>query len=119
MLWIGWILGIVPSLLLLFSGTMKLLKPEDVLKGFEHLGYPEDLALPLGIVEVGCTLIYLCPRTAILGAVLLTGYLGGAVATHARLLEPQFIAPFVLGVLLWLGLFLRDARVRALLPFRR
>ena len=73
----------------------------------------------LGIVEVGCTLVYLIPRTAVLGAILLTGYLGGAVATHARLLEVQFLAPMVLGVLVWGGLYLRDARVRALIPFRK
>src|SRR5260370_3337311 len=119
MLWTGWILSVLPSLLLLFSGTMKVAKPEDVVKAIEHLGYPERLAFVLGIVEVGCTLLYLMPRTAVLGAILLTGYLGGAVATHVRLLEVQFFVPVVLGVLVWGGLFLRDARVRALIPFRR
>lgn len=119
MLWTGWILSVLPSLLLLFSGTMKLLKSEDVVKGFEHLGYPGQLALTLGIVEVSCTLVYLLPPTAVLGAILLTGYLGGAIATHARLLEAQFVAPLVLGVLVWGGLFLRDARVRSLMPVRR
>jgi DoxX-like family len=119
MLWIGWTLSILPSLMLLFSGTMKLLKAEAVVTGFGELGYPERLILPLGIVEVVCTLVYLFPRTAVLGAILVTGYLGGAVATHARLLQPQFLAPFVLGVLAWGGLYLRDARVRALVPFRR
>src|ERR1700694_3819942 len=87
MFWTGWILSILPSLLLLFSGTMKLVKSPDVVEGFEHLGYPEHLALVLGIVEVGCTLVYLIPRTAVLGAILLTGYLGGAIATHVRVLE--------------------------------
>jgi hypothetical protein len=119
MLWTGWILGILPSLLLLLSGTMKLTKSEGVMQMFEHLGYPEQLVLVLGVVEVGCTLVYLIPRTAVLGAILLTGYLGGAVATHARLLEVQFLVPLVLGVLVWGGLFLRDARVRALIPLRR
>ena len=119
MFWTGWILSILPSLMLLFSGTMKLLKGEAVVTGFGELGYPEQLILPLGIVEVGCTLVYLFPRTAGLGAILLTGYLGGAVATHARLLQPVFVAPVVLGVLIWGGLYLRDARVRALVPFRR
>jgi len=98
---------------------MKLLKPEDVLKGFEHLGYPEQLAVPLGVVEIGCTLIYLIPRTAVLGAILLTGYLGGAVATHARLMEPQFAAPTILGMLVWGGLFLRDPRIREVILNRR
>jgi hypothetical protein len=104
--------------MLLFSGSMKLVKSEDVVKGFEHLGYPEHLALTLGIVEIGCTLVYLAPRTAVLGAILLTGYLGGAVATHARVLEMQFLGPLVLGVLIWGGLFLRDPRVQALIPIR-
>ena len=118
MIWIGWLLSVLPSLMLLFSGSMKLVKPDDLVKGFEHLGYPEHLALTLGIVEIGCTLVYLIPRTAVLGAILLTGYLGGAIATHIRLLEMQFLAPLVLGVLIWGGLFLRDPRVRALIPIR-
>ncbi len=113
--WTGWILSILPSPLLFFSAAIKLLKPEDVLKGFEHLGYPEQLAVPLGVVEIACTLIYLIPRTAVLGAILLTGYLGGAVATHARLMEAQFAAPIILGMLVWGGLFLREPRVRALI----
>src|SRR5437870_3026531 len=117
-IWIGWLLSALPSLMLLFSGSMKLVKPDDLVKGFEHLGYPEHLALTLGIVEIGCTLVYLIPRTAVLGAILLTGYLGGAIATHIRLLEMQFLAPLVLGVLIWGGLFLRDPRVRALIPIR-
>ena len=119
MIWIGWLLSVLPSLMLLFSGSMKLVKPDDLVKGFEHLGYPEHLALTLGIVEIGCTLVYLIPRTAVLGAILLTGYLGGAIATHVRLLEMQFLAPLVLGVLIWGGLFLRDPQVRALIPVRK
>jgi hypothetical protein len=117
-LWSGWVLSVLPSLLLLFSGAMKLLKPEGVVKGFEQMGIPEQLTLVLGILEIGCTLVYLIPRTAVLGAMLLTGYLGGAVATHARQLEIQFLGPLVVGVLVWGGLFLRDPRVRALVPFR-
>jgi hypothetical protein len=71
------------------------------------------------MVEIGCTLLYLIPPTAVLGAILLTGYLGGAVATHVRLLETQFVVPLLLGVLIWGGLFLRDPRVRALIPIRK
>ncbi len=120
MLWTGWVLSVLPSLALLASGAMKLLSPPaDLAKNFEHLGWPPKLAVVLGIVEIVSTLIYLFPPTAVLGAVVLTGYLGGAVATHARINEPQFIAPVILGVVLWFGLFFRDSRVRALIPFRR
>jgi hypothetical protein len=116
--WIGWVLSVLPSLMLLLSGSMKLVKAEEVVKGFDHFGYPEHLALAIGIVEVGCTLVYLMPRTAVLGAILLTGYLGGAVATHVRIQEMQFVGPLIFGVLIWGGLFLRDPRVRALIPVR-
>jgi hypothetical protein len=113
-IWIGWLLSVLPSLLLLFSGSMKLVNPQML----APMGYPEYLALILGIVEIGCTLVYLVPRTAVLGAILLTGYLGGAIATHVRALEMQFLVPLVLGVLIWGGLFLRDLRIRALIPIR-
>jgi DoxX-like family len=115
--WAGCICSALPVLVLLFSGTMKLLKPKGMEEGFEHLGWPLGLAIPLGILEVGCTLIYVIPRTSVLGAILLTGYLGGAIATHVRL-EEAFLLQAIFGVLVWLGLFLRDARLRALLPLR-
>jgi hypothetical protein len=113
--WIGWLLSALPSLLLLFSGSMKLVNPQML----APMGYPEYLALILGIVEIGCTLVYLVPRTAVLGAILLTGYLGGAIATHVRVLEMQFLVPLLLGVFIWGGLFLRDPQVRALIPVRK
>jgi uncharacterized protein YndB with AHSA1/START domain len=118
MLWAGRIVSALPVLMLLFSGVMKLVKPAPVMEGFAHLGYPESLALGLGILELACTVVYLLPRTSVLGAVLLTGYLGGATATHVRIGEPTF-APVLLGVLVWGGLYLRDGRLRALLPWRR
>jgi len=117
LLWAGWVIGVLPALLLLFSAVMKFTKPPELVEGFTHLGWPADLALALGIVELTCTVLYLIPRTAVLGAILLTGYLGGAIATHARIGE-QFIGPVVLGVLVWLGLFLRDRRLRELIPLR-
>ena len=116
-LWAGRIVSAIPVLLLLFSGVMKLAKPAPVVEGFLRLGYPERLALGLGILELACTVIYVIPRTAVLGAILLTGYLGGATATHVRVGDP-FLATVILGALVWLGLFLRDARLRALLPLR-
>jgi hypothetical protein len=117
-LWIGRILSAVPVLMLLFSAGMKFAKPPAVLEGFAHLGIPEKLAFGLGVLELGCTVIYAIPRTAVLGAILLTGYLGGATLTHLRVVEP-FIAPVLLGVAIWGGLYLRDPRLRALIPLRR
>ena len=116
-LWIGWILGVLPALLLIFSAVMKFMKPPEVVEGFVKSGYPERLALPLAIVEVSCTILYLIPRTAVLGAILLTGYLGGATATHVRIGEPFFM-PVLVGVALWLGLYLREPRLRPLVPLR-
>jgi hypothetical protein len=117
MLWSGRIMSALPVLMLLFSAVMKFLKPPDVVKGSTHLGYPESLALGLGIVELACTIIYIIPRTSVLGAILLTGYLGGATATHLRIGEPYF-TPIILGIRVWGGPFLRDERLRALIPFR-
>jgi len=117
-LWIGRIMSAPPVLVLLFSAVMKLLKAAPVVEGFVHLGYPERLALALGLLELTCTVIYVIPSTSVLGAILLTGYLGGATATQVRIGEP-FLAPVVAGVFVWGGLFLRDARLRALIPLRR
>jgi hypothetical protein len=116
-LWVGWILGVLPSLLFIASAIAKFAKPAPVLEGFTKLGYPEHLVLALGIVELTCTLIYLIPRTCFLGAILLTGYIGGAIATHVRVGDP-FYTQIGLGVLVWLGLYLRDPRLRALVPLR-
>ena len=88
------------------------------MEGFVRLGYPESLTLGIGIVELACAVVYVIPQTSVLGAILLTGYLGGATATHVRIGEPFFM-PIVLGVLIWGGLFLREDRLRALLPLRR
>lgn len=116
-LWAGWVMSALPVLMLLFSGVMKPMQPAAVVEGFVHLGYPASLALGLGGIELACVVVYLIPRTSVLGAILLTGYLGGATATHLRIGEP-FIIPIILGVLVWGGLYLRDSRLRALLPLR-
>jgi len=116
-LWAGRIMSALPVLLLLFSSVMKFVKPASVVEGFVRLGYPESLAFGIGIVELACTVLYVIPQTSVLGAILLTGYLGGATATHVRIGEP-FYMPIVLGMLVWAGLFLRDDRLRALLPLR-
>src|SRR5438105_3996044 len=83
--WAGWILSAIPVLLLLVSGVMKLLKPQAVVEGVQALGWREEYALGLGILELSCVAVYLIPRTSVLGAILLTGYLGGAIATHVRI----------------------------------
>jgi hypothetical protein len=116
-LWTGYVLSALPVLMLVFSAVMKLAKPTPVVEEFTRLGWTGDHAVPLGIVELACAIIYAIPQTAVLGAILLTGYLGGAIATHVRLGE-QFIGPAVFGVLIWLGLYLRDPRLRALVPWR-
>ena len=116
-LWAGRIISAVPALMLLLSGIMKVIKAAPVVQGFGHFGYPESVIVAIGILEIGSTVVYLIPRTAVLGAVLMTGYLGGATATNVRVGD-AWIFPVVLGVLVWAGLFLRDERVRALLPLR-
>lgn len=116
--WIGHILSVLPCLLLLFSAVMKLVRPPGTAEGFAHLGVPLTQATGLGILEIACTVVYLIPRTAVLGAILLTGYLGGATAIHLRVGDPFIMQP-LLGVLLWGGLFLREPRLRALIPLKR
>jgi len=100
---------------------MKIVKPAVVIEATVKLGYPEGVILGLGVVLIVCTLIYLIPRTAVLGAILLTGYLGGAVATHVRVGDPLFpvIFPVILGTMLWGGLYLRNERLRKLIPVQR
>jgi DoxX-like protein len=121
MLWTGRIVSALPALFLLLDGVMKLFKPAVVVEGTVKLGYQETVIVPLGIVLLTCTVLYIIPRTSVLGAILLTGYLGGAVATHVRLGGGLFPIsfPIILGVLIWGGLFLRDTRLRALIPLRK
>ncbi len=117
--WIGWLLSILPALMLLVSGVMKILQPPAAVEGFAHLGWPLNVAILLAVLELGSMVLYLIPRTAVLGAILLTGYLGGAIATHVRIGEySQAVIPIVLGIVIWLGLYLRDPRLRALIPLR-
>jgi hypothetical protein len=120
MLWAGRVMSVLPALFLLFDGGMKLVKPEFVVKATVEIGFPESAIVPLGIVLVACTLLYLIPPTAVLGAILLTGYLGGAVATHVHVGHGAFeiLFPGVFGALLWGGLYLRDERLRSLVPWR-
>jgi hypothetical protein len=119
LIWTGRVLSALPVLLMLFSGTMKLTKGPGVVEGFQKFGYSEHLLLTIGLLEVGCVIIYLIPQTAVLGAILMTGYLGGATATHVRAGDPAWYGAVICGVLVWLGLLLRERRLWPLLPFRK
>jgi DoxX-like family len=121
-LWAGRIMSALPVLFLLFDGVIHIMRIPPVVEAFAKLGYSISLAIPLGIIEIVCIVLYVIPRTSVLGAVLLTGYLGGAVATNLRTGAPFFsnvLFPVYVGVLLWGGLYLRDNALRAVFPVRR
>ncbi len=114
-LWAGRIISALPVLFLLFDSVIKLMEIAPVKESFTQLGYPVSLARGIGILELVCVAVYVIPRTSVLGAILLTGYLGGAVATHVRVGDPLFshvLFPTYVGVLLWFGLYLREERLR-------
>jgi hypothetical protein len=115
-LWTGRIISALMVLFLIFDGVTKLIKVPQVLDAQARLGYPANDALGIGITVLACTLVYVNPRTSILGAILLTGYLGGAVASQVRIGAPLFDTsfPIIFGVLIWAGLYLRDQRLRAI-----
>src|SRR6516165_3111977 len=114
-LWVGRIISALPALFLLVDGGMKLVKPVVVVEATVRLGYDESVIVGLGVVLLVCTVLYLLPATSFLGAILLTGYVGGAVATHVRIGDSLFpiFFPVILGIMLWGGLLLRDDPLRA------
>jgi len=117
--WTGRVLSALPVLLMLFSASLKLTRNAGALEPFTtKFAYPASTLVPIGVAEVLCAVLYAIPQTAVLGAILTTTYLGGAVATHVRASDP-FVMPIVLGIVVWLGLYLRDERLRALVPLRR
>jgi hypothetical protein len=119
--WAGVIVTGLPVLFLLFDSVIKLMQIQPVKDSFTQLGYPLSLAPIIGTIELVCLALYLLPRTSVLGAILLTGYLGGAVATHVRVGSPllsHVLFPTYIGLLLWTGLYLRESRLRALVPLR-
>ncbi|HKW09803.1 MAG TPA: DoxX family protein [Gemmatimonadaceae bacterium] len=121
-IWTGRSLSGVAALFLLFDATIHLLRPEPVVKGFAQLGYPLSVAVPIAIIEFVCLALYLIPRTTIFGAILLTGYLGGAIAAQLRVGAPLFstlLFPIYVALFLWGGLYLRDPVVRSIIPARR
>jgi hypothetical protein len=115
----GWVITAVIGAQFIMSAVFKLIQSPMVLEGFgkDKFDIPLKFVVPIGIVEVICLVLYLFPRMAILGSVLLTGYLGGAIMTHLRV-NDNFAAPIIVGVLLWLGIFLREPRLRAIMPLR-
>jgi DoxX-like family len=118
-IWTGRVLSGVAVLFLLFDAVVKLLRHPAAVEGTTRLGYPTSVIFGLGVLQAVCLVLYLVPRTSVLGAILWTGYLGGAVATHVRVGDPLFshaFFPIYIGVLLWAGLWLRDIRLRALIP---
>ena len=120
-LWAGRILSGVAVLFLLFDAAGKLLEVAPVVAGTTALGYPAGAVFTIGVIELLCIVAYVVPATSVLGAVLMTGYLGGAIATHLRVENPLFthtLFPIYVALFVWGGLFLRDAGVRAILPWR-
>jgi hypothetical protein len=118
MVWTARAISGFVSAFLLFDGAARLVRFGPYVEGTVKFGYPEHLASPIGLVLVVATLLYVVPRTAVLGAILLTGYLGGATASHVRMEDPFFLFAATFGVLVWVGLYLREPRLRALIPLR-
>ena len=117
LLWTGRVISTLPVLLMCMGIVISVVNPAQVVDGLKKYGYPPEAVRPIVIAEAACVLLYVIPPTSILGAILLTAYLGGATATHVRIGEP-FIIPVLVGILVWLGLLLREPRLRALLPIR-
>lgn len=115
--WAGRVISALVSALFLFSGVMKIMGGPELEEGMAKLGLPETMILPLAIVEIACVVIYAMPATAVLGAVLLTGYLGGAICTHWRVGD-LFVMQIGIGVFVWLGIFLREDRLWSVIPVR-
>ena len=118
-LWTGRVMSALPVLLILLGSVMKLMKYPSVVEGFARAGVPERLILPVGLIELVCVVVYVIPRTSVLGAILMTGLLGGATITTLRIGDPTYPMPVILGMLAWGGLYMRDLRMRALIPLRQ
>lgn len=117
-IWLSWALSVIPCLLLAMSSFLKFQGSPEVLKGFAHLGIPASMMKPLAILEILCVIVYLIPATAVAGAILLAGYMGGAICTHWRVGDP-FWVQIIVPIVFWLALWLRDDRLKALLPIRK
>jgi hypothetical protein len=115
--WVGRVISVLAALVFLMSAFLKLKGGPELMQGIAHLGLPESMIRPLAILEISCVVIYLIPSTSVLGAILLAGYIGGTICTHWRVGDPFFIQ-IVLGILVWLGLYLREPRLKGLIPLR-
>jgi hypothetical protein len=116
--WIGWVLTALAASMFVLSASMKLSGSPKVVQMFSQLGWQQSALLPLACLELTCVLLYLVPRVSILGGIVLTGYLGGAIATHVRLGEPVYMHVFI-GLFIWGGLYLREPRLRELIPIKK
>ena len=114
----GQVMSALVVVFMVFDASVHIMRIPPVVDAFAQLGYPLSVAVPLGVLELVCTALYLIPATSVLGGILLSAYLGGAVATQVRVTAPVFpvLFPVMLGALMWIGLYLRDSRVRALIP---
>jgi len=117
-LWTSRLLSALPVLFVLLGSVLKLMKTASVIQGFAQAGVPARLIVPVGLIELTCVVVYLVPSTSVLGAILLTGLLGGATVTTLRIGDPTYPMPILLGMMAWGGLYLRDRRLRALIPLR-
>jgi hypothetical protein len=118
MLWTGRVTSAIPIVFVTFGSIIKLMKTPQVIQGVARSGYPESLIRTVGTIELACVIVYIIPRTSVLGAILFTALLGGATATEVRIGDLTFIMPVILGMMVWGGLFFRDPRLRALIPLR-
>jgi hypothetical protein len=120
MLWAGWVLSLWPVFIVLSSAAWKLSRNQWYVAELARIGWPESALTLLACLQLGCIALFIIPRTAVLGAILLTGYLGGAIATYVRMGEPYpVLVPLSTSMIASAGIYMRDERVRALLPFRR
>ncbi len=115
--WVGRVITVLAALVFLMSAFLKLKGGPELMQGLAHLGLPESMIRPLAILEISCVVIYLIPPTSVLGAILLAGFIGGTICTHWRVGDPFFVQ-IALGIFVWLGLYLREPRLKGLIPLR-
>jgi uncharacterized membrane protein YphA (DoxX/SURF4 family) len=115
--WAGRVISVLASLVFVMSALMKLKGGPEIEQAMAHLGLPQSMVLPLAILEISCVVLYLIPQLSVTGAILLAGYMGGAICTHWRVGDPFFVQ-IALGILIWVGLYLREPRLKALIPLR-